>query len=54
MTTQVKIIHNGGSHPVEVVREQTGDVVAKLEKQGDEFVQHVYGNQSFAVREVTE
>lgn len=50
MTTRVKIVHDGGNHPVEVF-DKNGDVVAVLEKQGDEFGDTVYGDKLFTVAE---
>lgn len=50
MTTRIKIIHDGGSHPVEV-RDADGEVVALLEKQGDEFGDSVYAGKHFTAQE---
>lgn len=51
MTTQVRITHLGGSHPVEVVRSETEETVSVLSTKGDEYVNYVYQGQSFHVRE---
>lgn len=41
MTTRVLITHGGGSHALAVI-DANGDQVAVLEKEGDEFGDHIH------------
>ena len=52
MTTRVRIMHGGGPGRIGVFHEGNGEQVAVLEKDGDEFSDHVYDGQQFSTREI--
>lgn len=49
MTTKVRIIHEGGSHPVNVYLD--GTIQITLEKAGDAISADIYGRHALVVRE---